>query len=43
MTPRKKSTKLLNKEVQLIKVVEVEKATTIPPPWGTRIRKINLP
>ena len=42
-TPRKKSNKVFNKEVQLIKVVEVEEATAVPPPWGTQIRKINLP
>jgi hypothetical protein len=41
-TPRKKSKKVLDKEIQLIKVAEVEEATTVPPPRGTRTRKINL-
>jgi hypothetical protein len=41
--PRKKNNKVFNEEVQLIKVVEVEEAAAVPPPWGTRTRKINLP
>ena len=42
-TPRKKSNKVFNQEVQSTEVEEVEELTAIPPPRHTRTRKINLP
>ena len=42
-TPRKKSNKVFNQEVQSTEVVGAEELTAIPPPRHTRTRKINLP